>query len=32
MSTVASHLKGEIKIALRKDAVCQRNIHCTGTM
>lgn len=31
MSTVASHLKEEIKIALQKDAVCQRNIHCTGT-
>nr|XP_058953449.1 uncharacterized protein LOC131780869 isoform X9 [Pocillopora verrucosa] len=30
MSTVASHLKEEIKIALQKDAVCQRNIHCTG--
>ena len=32
MSTVASHLKGDIKIVLQKDAVCQRNIHCTGTM
>ena len=32
MSTAASQLKKNIETALRKDAVCQRNIHCTGTV
>lgn len=32
MSTAASQLKQNIHRALQKDVVCQRNIHCTGTV